>query len=297
MAERRLERDLLARQGLNHPQPSSSSQHGKAALTAKRPAVERSEAREPSGTAPEARLVDSRSVSPTSSDSSGLFPRKRKRPRQSRTSSPIEGTTTKDGRHQRDEATLAGPTLGVDTGRVFGTQGRRRGDLAETLAGDYYSPAPDDVAESRESPEPDNSILGSKVSKPKSKKRKKPEAPESSTEGIQPQLDEVLSSSTPKPPKEKTLKILPIYEESDEMVAQLFLMQYVGHSDIHLKTLHGSCCQVPSAFRHEQISVEGCVPLGRDIFVSNIASRPIWLDCRWDGPKIICSSFLSAKLG
>lgn len=234
MAERRLEGDLLAREGLNHPQSSSSSQHGEAALAAKRPAVERPETREPPGTAPEARLVDARSVSPTSSDSSGLAPRRRKRPRQSRTSSPIGGTTSNDGMHQRDEVALAGPTLDVDTGRGFGTQGRRRGDLAEMSAGDYYSPGPDDVAESRESPEPDNSILGSKVSKPKSKKRKKAKAPESSTEGIQPQLDEVLSSSTSKPPKEKILKI---YEESDEMVARLFLMQFFRLFDTNKSAL------------------------------------------------------------
>lgn len=189
------EQDLPTGETRNNPRHAPDPQLSDATLAVARSALERLGV--PAGSGADVPVAPTLARSPSSeassSDSSGLAPRKRKRPLHSRISSPDRGTTSKHRRHQGHEATLAGPPLE--------TEGH----------------------------------IGLRLEQHKSKKRKKSSAPES--ESLPPQPDEITKSSTPKAPKEKILKILPIYEESDETVARMFLMQFLRLFDTNRSAL------------------------------------------------------------
>ncbi|KAG8902255.1 hypothetical protein FRC00_014080 [Tulasnella sp. 408] len=216
------------RDNLEHP---SAPQLSEAALSVARSALERLGVRPRSGAdTPVASNARSPSPETASSDSSGLAPRKRKRGLHLRFSSPDGGTTSKHGGHRKYEATLAGQPLDTEGRRGANVQGKRGGKLPELSLDEFSGPVPEGTAEQDQA----RFDIGSSLEPRKSKKRKRPQAPETAVQSLLPQPDQNVGSSTPKPTMPK---VLPIYEESDETVARAFLMQYASYK-IHCGISH-----------------------------------------------------------
>ncbi|KAG9019003.1 hypothetical protein FRB90_007383 [Tulasnella sp. 427] len=172
--------------------------------------------------------TDARSFSPdsTSSDSSGLAPRKRKRLQHSKASSPDRGKAPK----HRKGANSTGSTANPSRERGATQAQKRNRDRLPSRSALFDSLVPED---SDQPLDPGPSNISSRTEKASSKKRKKKRVVESET-------DEPVPSSTAKLVKEKPLKVLPIYEESNETVAQVFLMQYIRLFDTNRSALRNA---------------------------------------------------------
>ncbi|KAG9048451.1 nuclear mRNA export, poly(A)+RNA binding protein [Tulasnella sp. UAMH 9824] len=217
---------------------ASAPQLSEAALAVARSALERLGVRPRSGADVPAAPPNARSPSPetASSDSSGLAPRKRKRPSHLRIASPDGGTSSKHGGHQRHQKTLAGRRVDTEGRRGANVQGKRRPKLSERPLEEFSEPVPGSTAEQDQA----GLDVGSNLEPRKSKKRKRSPAPESTAQNLPSQPDQNVGSSTPKPTKEKISKVLPIYEESDETVARTFLMQFLRLFDTNRLGLRGA---------------------------------------------------------